>query len=363
VGQAIGIWSSAAALDELGQLSAPLYALASTKLGELADPLRELVTSPWPAVEIMERTEHPASTYVSVTRALSEFVRAEIREPIASAPGYMFRVFPHREIASDLIRLQRMPFCGMRPFMKLVTNVAYAKLPSLSMIEGGPHLGDCTCWAAAALRGSSTQLKAIGIEAMADAAAHFKETVRINNFERVQVIPRALDEKPNMAADFRYEEGRNGQATPAELYQQCEGCIPVQGVRTTSIDAEWEGPLDVLKLSVNGAELKTLRGARQLLTKRRVCMVLMHATKLELGAQNNPDFAPGLFDVLNENGMEILHHKDKEEKGDSSTDTITSRGKMQAIFTKEGGVLEAQDYIFARQPSADCERVNAYLPI
>ena len=43
VGQAIGIWSSAAALDELGQLSAPLYALASTKLGELADPLRELV--------------------------------------------------------------------------------------------------------------------------------------------------------------------------------------------------------------------------------------------------------------------------------------------------------------------------------
>ena len=58
------------------------------------------------------------------------------------------------------------------------------------MIEGGPHLGDCTCWAAAALRGSSTQLKAIGIEAMADAAAHFKETVRINNFERVQVRPR-----------------------------------------------------------------------------------------------------------------------------------------------------------------------------
>ena len=53
---------------------------------------------------------------------------------------------------------------------------------------------------------------------------------------------------------------------------------------------------------MNGAELKTLRGARQLLTKRRVCMVLMHATKLELGAQNNPDFAPGLFDVLNENG-------------------------------------------------------------
>ena len=48
----------------------------------------------------------------------------------------MFRVFPHREIASDLIRLQRMPFCGMRPFMKLVTNVAYAKLPSLSPLRG-----------------------------------------------------------------------------------------------------------------------------------------------------------------------------------------------------------------------------------
>jgi hypothetical protein len=134
----------------------------------------------------------------------------------------------------------------------------------------------------------------------------------------------------------------------------------VNQVPTTTIDAEWQAPLDVLKLSVNGAELKTLRGARKLLTQRKVCMVMMHATKVQLG-RDRPDFATDLYDILNDNGMEILFHKDRDETGSSTTDRIQSAGKMEAIFTGEPVI--SQDYIFARLPSPECQDVNSHLQI
>ena len=45
------------------------------------------------------------------------------------------------------------------------------------------------------------------IKAMSDAAALFAESVRLNNFERVRVLPRALAAEPGRGVDMTYESG------------------------------------------------------------------------------------------------------------------------------------------------------------
>jgi FkbM family methyltransferase len=358
----ISLAAVAGAFEDLGAPSEALHDLASAKLASLPDPFLELATSAWPAVELLERQEHPPRVNVSITKPLVEFVDKTLRPPLDTATDYVFRVFPHREIASDLIRQSRMPFCGMRPFIKLIESIAASRREELSLIEGGPHLGDCTMWAGAALQRAGTRFNALGIEAMADAAALFAESVRLNNFERVRVLPRALAAEPGKGVDMTYEYGRNGQATESRLYTQCDGCVQVGQVPSTSIDAEWKGPLDVLKLSVNGAELRTLQGARKLLVKRHVCLVLMHAFKVEMG-RDRPDFSLDLFNVLNDNGLEIIYHKDRKEEGIYSTRMIKDAKEMDAIFLHDGGQLPGGDYIFARSTSADCADVVRHLQV
>jgi FkbM family methyltransferase len=358
----IALAAVAGAFEDLGAPSAALHDLASAKLASLADPFLELVAAAWPAVELLERQEHPPRVNVSITKPIVQFVNEKLRPPFDTATDYVFRVFPHREIASDGIRLWRMPFCGMRPFIKLIESVANSGRDELSLIEGGPHLGDCTVWAAAALERSNTRFNALGIEAMSDAAALFAESVRLNNFERVRVLPRALAAEPGRGVDMTYESGRNGQATEKRLYEQCVDCVQVKQVPSTSIDAEWKGPLDVLKLSVNGAELRTLQGARKLLNRRNVCLVLMHAFKVEMG-RDRPDFSVDLFNVLNDNGLEILLHKDRKEEGIHSTRTIQNAKEMDEIFLHDGNQLPGGDYIFARSKSPDCVDVVRHLQL
>ena len=45
--------------------------------------------------------------------------------------SFRMRIFPRREIVSDMIRFSRLPFCGMRPFMRLVERVAAGERHSL----------------------------------------------------------------------------------------------------------------------------------------------------------------------------------------------------------------------------------------
>eukprot|EP00959_Pyramimonas_sp_CCMP1952_P283663 5929619-Pyramimonas_sp.AAC.1 len=58
-----------------------------------------------------------------------------------------------------MIRFVRTPFCGMRPFLLLIERIAASASTApgvLTFVEGGPHVGDCTLWAAAALESAGT---------------------------------------------------------------------------------------------------------------------------------------------------------------------------------------------------------------
>lgn len=64
--------------------------------------------------------------------------------------------------------------------------------------------------------------------------------------------------------------GREGQRAPS-------GACVDEHVEATTVDDAWarrfgrEQRMDVLKLNVNGEEMNALRGARRLLSKRKVC--------------------------------------------------------------------------------------------
>jgi hypothetical protein len=88
----------------------------------------------------------------------------------------------------------------------------------------------------------------------------------------------------------------------------------------------------------------------------------MHAFKVEMG-RDRPDFSVDLFNVLNDNGLEILLHKDRKEEGIHSTRTIQNAKEMDEIFLHDGNQLPGGDYIFARSKSPDCVDVVRHLQL
>eukprot|EP00406_Dinophysis_acuminata_P024570 CAMPEP_0179346540 /NCGR_PEP_ID=MMETSP0797-20121207/72627_1 /TAXON_ID=47934 /ORGANISM="Dinophysis acuminata, Strain DAEP01" /LENGTH=153 /DNA_ID=CAMNT_0021061093 /DNA_START=10 /DNA_END=468 /DNA_ORIENTATION=+ len=119
--------------------------------------------------------------------------------------------------------------------------------------------------------------------------------------------------------------------------------------------------MDILKLSVNGEELNTIRGARALLSKRQICTVMMHVTKVQRGwadtpgGAGGPGFSAELWDILSSSGgMDVWLHLDADASGQElgdprprpSTTRLRSASDLDAVFSKGA---HSQDYLVARQ--------------
>merc|ERR1719198_458263 len=155
-------------------------------------------------------------------------MKLERRGPFstAAAARYQQYVFAHREMVSDMVRYSRLPFCGMRPFMMLVEQMARSqecKSPChITFVEGGPHIGDCTLWATAALQLAGVSSYAVGFEALADASSLFRQSVLANRWEdRIVVIPKALSDSAEGFTKLVHHPGHNGEATLASIFKQC----------------------------------------------------------------------------------------------------------------------------------------------
>lgn len=210
-----------------------------------------LVATPWPLVDQADLLCHLARVKVSVARPLedlgmgadSPFRRLAERPSLqesTSPPWYAFRLFPVREMVSDMIRFSALPFCGLRPFMRMIASAAEYGLAqhcptglppgqrkrktdgkatnavdgcSLTLVEGGPHLGDCAIWAAAALRLAGVELRALAFEPLPDASALFRRSVIENGLDgTVSVRTSALGASSKGTVDLVYFRGHNGQA-------------------------------------------------------------------------------------------------------------------------------------------------------
>merc|ERR1711957_29701 len=110
-------------------------------------------------------------------------------------------------------------------------------------------------------------------------------------------------------------------------------CTGFNEIPTVSLDSSWPAlrptALEVLKLSVNGEELNTLRGARSLLSKRHICTILVHVTKCQRdwmhdlpdtdskdvmdggSSSNTTELSMEFWDLLtNVGGLEVSLHLD-----------------------------------------------------
>ncbi|CAE7767030.1 unnamed protein product [Symbiodinium pilosum] len=166
-----------------------------------------LMASPWPIPEVLDLLSYPGRLVLPVANAMQTLLELPQEHSLleralttaaghsgsnAEARSYIFRVNPYREMVSDMVRYTKLPFCGLRPFMRMVadigrnalqagcaTNAAFlgdAEACKFTFVEGGPHLGDCALWASASLRLAGVQTRAIAFEPLPDAATLFQQS-------------------------------------------------------------------------------------------------------------------------------------------------------------------------------------------
>merc|ERR1712125_23257 len=147
-------------------------------------------------------------------------------------------------------------------------------------------------------------------------------------------------------------------------------CAGYKKIPTVSLDSTWPAlrpaALEILKLSVNGEELNALRGARALLSRRKVCSVLVHVTKAQRGYSDTgadapqkaagaaastavaSSFSSEFWELLNGvGGLEVSLHLDSidgmntDTRPRPSTRLLNSALEIDEIFS---GASWAQDY-------------------
>jgi FkbM family methyltransferase len=354
--------------------------------------LSTLVRSHWPFLDAMDKLFQSPEIILGVSDTINKFMRRELKSSSQDnhdQKTYKMRLFPHREIVSDMVRFSKSPFCGMRPFLRLVERVAAGagdqpclggRKCSLDFVEGGPHIGDCTLFAAAALEVAGLSPFGVGYEPLPDASALFRESVLANRWDgRVVVVPQALAAKDGDFVTLAFYPGHNGEGTTvrAATTAHCgNNCAGFKRIATVSLDSTWPAlrpaALDILKLSVNGEELNALRGARALLSRRKVCSVMVHVTKVQRGYTDSKpapqpeavggstassafdtSFSSEFWELLNGvGGMEVSLHLDAIDGATStdpprpSTRLLTSASELDNVFGKPS---TSQDYIVARQ--------------
>lgn len=258
---------------------------------------------------------------VRQTGAVARHLRAPFDRPEAF---FTMRLLVTPEVISDGIRHALSPVCGMAPFIGLVVNMATAAAAAerpcpaggarrcrLSVLEGGANLGGCLIWAASALKTVDGFLSSVALEPMLRAAELFELSVLEGGFaQNVHMERRALTAPGVTYSTLRYIPGRHGNAAlEAHTHSGCpDGDVPQpdwcvdEAVEATTVDEAWTRrfgraqQLDVLKLNVNGEELNALRGARSLLSRRGVCVVMMHVFKMQYAVRKE-------LEVLHDGGQ------------------------------------------------------------
>jgi len=290
-----------------------VLATARQQLADLHDALRAarkqdallitLLQTTWPVLEVMDRLHQLPWITIHLERGIRRYLLKEPEGPFVNDKvTFRQRLFPRREIASDNVRYVRQPFCGMRPFEMFVEKIAVAaaakadgQSKTFQFFEGGPHMGDCTLWCTAALLAGGVTPYTVALEPLPDAAGFFRESVAANGWEGYNlVVPKAMAATDGGSVHLTYFPGHNGQGTTMRAMNESlcgEKCIGYTDVPAVSLDSTWtrHGPVEILKLSVNGEELNALRGSRNLLTKRRVCTVLLHIFKAQRGWTDSKD--------------------------------------------------------------------------
>lgn len=137
--------------------------------------------------------------------------------------------------------------------------------PGEVFIDAGANIGVYSL-VAAGLVGSGGRVTAV--EMMPDTAARLKDHLDLNAVRQVDVVERALAEKPGLVLDAQVCDGRFGQASIIAARPMVSGArsVPVATVTLAQL-LENLPRVALMKMDVEGAELPALRGAGQLIRR------------------------------------------------------------------------------------------------
>ena len=169
--------------------------------------------------------------------------------------------------------------------------------PGALAVDVGANIGAFTAALAAAVAPDGT---VHAFEPLAASRTRLERTLELNALANVVVDSRAVADTVGSAEFFEYGPGYESWAGLADRSIEHGGVVPqatATAVETTTLDAYAAeagiGRVDLLKIDVEGAEERVLRGARGLLEAGRVAAVV-----LEISDNTLDSFGARAFDVL-----------------------------------------------------------------
>jgi FkbM family methyltransferase len=176
--------------------------------------------------------------------------------------------------------------------------------PGMTMIDAGANEGAYTIYAAARVGPVG---RVMAIEPSPRELERLRANLELNNAANVTVVPAALAERPGHVELQIAEEAHAGQNTFGSFIYAGVGSSGRVSVTTTTIDLLVDeyglDRVDVIKLDLEGAEERALRGARQTLHRFRPLLIL-EAAEASLARQGGS--AAAVSSLLAEDGYRIL---------------------------------------------------------
>ena len=219
------------------------------------------------------------------------------------------------DAASNMVRATEQPMCYSEGFMQLILAVAVERELSSQSSSGnlvmrspriwdvGSSYGDCLLWASSALADLSLDsLELRGFEPLPAQAAAFERSAKMSP-TKILVERLALRDEPG-TLEIGFPSHSMALATFQSCQQQYEipsnyeyQCIS-RPARAETLDNYLmrlapSGPIDLLKIHVQGDELSVLHGANASFTSGRICAVhpsqnfVMPNGKLNTTSQKN----------------------------------------------------------------------------
>ena len=172
-----------------------------------------------------------------------------------------------------------------------VRRAIEARLPKGgTFVDAGANIGFYSVLAA---RLAGPECRVVAFEMMPDTAAILRRHVAMNAGDRIEIVENALSDRNGETVTASVEPGKHGQASIIASASP-DGRVAIE-VATITLDMALagSGPIDVLKMDLEGAEFLALKGATEVLG-RTSCVVF-----------ESNDNDRQVFDLLENHGFTV----------------------------------------------------------